>query len=171
MKRAMSKWFRKTRCDKVHKMLSAYIDKQLDSREQQMVEAHLKTCQACRAEHDSLQQTTKLLRHVPLVSPTRPFIICQTKPLVRDGIFNALRITTVVAAFLLTIVLVGDMMGAFHKRPPPAPPGWQLMEERYTWPVRETEYALLGMTAVLAGVTFIYWRKRKREKLEKFSRR
>lgn len=164
MKRAMFEWFRKTRCSKVHEMLSAYIDRELSPQEHQVVETHLKTCQACRAEHDSLRQAVNLLHRMPVASPRRSFAISEAKAVPRKGVLKALSAVTVVAALCLIIVMAGDVMHAFDTPPLPVPPWPQPAQvEKYVWPVRETEYGLLGATIVLAGITVVYWQKRRKK--------
>ena len=167
----MFKRFKKTQCSKVQKMLSAYMDRQLSLQEQEMVEQHLRICRNCQAELDSLQRTVALLHHLPLLSPRRSFAISEAKPVPRRSTLGALRIATVVAAAFLVVVVLGDMMHVFGEPPqaPPQPPppaeGWEpSQEEGYTWPVRETEYGLLGVTITLAGVTIAYWHKKRKSR-------
>jgi hypothetical protein len=154
--------FKKTQCSKVQKMLSAYMDRQLSLQEQEMVEQHLRICRNCQAELDSLQRTVSLLRCIPLVGPQRSFAISEAKPVPRRSALGALRIATVVAVLCLATIFCGDVMHVFDTPPPPSPGPWEPSQwERYTWPLRETEYGLLGVTLTLAGVTIAYWRKKR----------
>jgi len=158
----MFKRSKKTKCDKVQKMLSAYMDRQLSLPEQEMVEQHLKVCQNCQAELDSLRETVNLLHRMPMASPRCSFVISKAKLAPRRSVFGALRIATVVAALCLATIFCGDVMHVFDRPPPPSPGPWEpSQEEGYTWPVRETEYGLLGVTLTLTGVTIVYWRKKR----------
>jgi len=160
--------FKKTQCNKVQKMLAAYMDRQLSLQEQEMVEQHIRTCRHCQAELDSLHKTVSILHHLPLATSQRSFAISEAKPVPRRSTLSALRIATAVAATSLLVVVVGDMMHIFGEppqalpQPPPPAEGWEPPpEEGYTWPVRETEYSLLGVTLTLAGVTIAYQHKKR----------
>jgi hypothetical protein len=167
--------FRKEKCSTMQQMLSAYIDGQLDSKEQELVEHHLETCHACQTELDSLRQTLGLLHRMPVASPTRSFAITEASPVPRKAIFSVLRIATTVAALLLAVVFSGDVLHTFDS--PTTPPPHELFEipppepgetppapQRYTWPVRETEYGLLAATIILGTATIIYWQRARRQK-------
>jgi len=160
---SMFKRFKETQCDKMQKLLTAYIDGQLSLPEQEMVEQHLKVCQNCQAELDSLRETVNLLHRMPMASPRCSFVISKAKLAPRRSVFGALRIATVVAALCLATIFCGDVMHVFDTPPPPSPGPWEPSQwERYTWPVRETEYGLLGVTVTLAGVTIALWQRTKK---------
>jgi hypothetical protein len=169
----MFNWFRKEKCGATHQMLSAYIDGQLDSQEQELVESHIETCHVCQAKLDSLRQTVGLLHRMPVVHPTRSFAVTEVSPALRKATFTGLRIATAAAALLLVLIFSGDILHTFDTPPLTnvyeVPPPVQLEPEetppdRYTWPVREAEYSLLGVTIILGAVTIIYWQRARRKK-------
>lgn len=60
-------------CRRVSSLLSAYLDAELTGAEMLEVRAHLEACRACRAEHESLQQTKHLLASLALRAPRPEF--------------------------------------------------------------------------------------------------
>jgi hypothetical protein len=70
----------KSGCQKLKGMLSPYIDHQLTSSEQGVVEAHLERCEACQRELESLRAVVNLVHRVPMVSPPRSFTIAEAVP-------------------------------------------------------------------------------------------
>lgn len=56
----------------ITKWLNAYLDGELSGNLLHLVETHLVECQACRAEYQSLQQLSGILREAPLPEPISP---------------------------------------------------------------------------------------------------
>ncbi len=56
-------------------LLSDYMDKQLNAREQAIVEEHLRSCPACAADLRSLQATVQTLQSLPAVAVPRTFVL------------------------------------------------------------------------------------------------
>lgn len=163
----MKSWLkhpRKTECDKVREWLSPYLDDELDSGERQRVASHLESCQSCREELDSLRKTVSLVRRIPVIEPRRSFTISEAVKKTWDGTLKALCAAAAVIAVFLIIVFIGDISHFFDAAPLPSAPWPQPPEvEKYYWPVRETEFGLLGVFVVLTIVIFVYWRKRVRK--------
>lgn len=109
--------FRKDKCSQTRGMLSAYIDQQLGLQEQEGVEKHLKACQGCQQELDSLRATVQLLHRVPQVSPARSFAVTEPKPLPRWSPFPVLRTATAVVAAFLVLVFALDAVNVFETGP------------------------------------------------------
>ncbi|MDO8588312.1 MAG: MG2 domain-containing protein [Armatimonadota bacterium] len=61
------------RCDRVRKLLSAYIDGQIDPERLRRVEEHLESCEACRRELFDLRQSVNALSETPLEDPGARF--------------------------------------------------------------------------------------------------
>jgi len=60
-------------CQKIKKLLNPYIDQVLDAESAQQVEEHLKSCPACRQEHQRLKQTVTSLNSLPEESTPHNF--------------------------------------------------------------------------------------------------
>lgn len=58
-------------------LLSAYLDDEVTTRERDLVENHLVTCEACNLELESLSWTVNLLGQLPQVPPPRTFYITE----------------------------------------------------------------------------------------------
>ena len=58
-------------------LLSAYLDDEVTTRERDLVENHLVTCEACNLELESLSWTVNLLGQMPQVSPPRTFYVTE----------------------------------------------------------------------------------------------
>ena len=157
-------WFKglqKTQCDLVRELLSPYIDDELDPEERQRVDSHLQSCQSCREEFDSIRKTISLVQSMPVIEPRRSFAISETKKKTWDGRLKALSAATVLVAVFLLVVFIGDIGHYFDALPLPSTP-WPQPPEigKYYWPVRETEFGLLGSLIALTITTFVYWRKK-----------
>ncbi|NQT48889.1 MAG: zf-HC2 domain-containing protein [Chloroflexi bacterium] len=109
--------FRKDRCSQTRDLLSAYTDGQLDLKEQERVEQHLKVCPACREEIGSLQATVQLLHRVPQESPARSFAVAEPRPVPRWSPFPVLRTATAVVAVFLVFFFAADMYNLFGTGP------------------------------------------------------
>jgi len=160
----MKSWLkhpRKTECDNVREWLSPYLDDELDAGERQRVTSHLESCQACREELDSLRKTVSLVRRMPVIEPRHSFAISEAVKKTWDGMLKVLCAATTLVAIFLVLVFIGDIGHYFDAPILPAPPWPQLPQvAQYYWPVRETEFALLGVFVALVVVTIVYWRKR-----------
>ncbi len=157
-------WFKglqKTQCDLVRELLSPYIDDELDLEERQRVDSHLQSCQSCREEFDSIRKSASLVRSMPVIEPRRSFAVSEAKRKTWDGRLKALSAATVLVAVSLLVVFIGDIGHYFDALPLPSTP-WPQPPEigKYYWPVRETEFGLLGLFIVLAIATIVYWLKK-----------
>jgi hypothetical protein len=99
----------------VEERLSAYLDGELPSQEQQSVGRHLATCQACRWQFDTLQQTVQWTRGLPSVPVPRVFTIQAAAqparpPRRRPSFIPLLQGATALVALLLVVVVAGDIM-------------------------------------------------------------
>jgi anti-sigma factor RsiW len=56
-------------CQSVRKKLSAYQDGEATTAEKDAIDAHLRTCEACRKQHEALLQTYRMLRSLPEIEP------------------------------------------------------------------------------------------------------
>jgi len=66
-------WFRRNEHDE--EQLSAYLDGELDSRQAEIVERHLATCESCAALLEELRSTQTLLSELPAQTPRRSFVL------------------------------------------------------------------------------------------------
>lgn len=114
--------FRKTECQKMRGMLSEYIDKRMSAIQQEGLEAHLRACQACRVELESLQSTVDLLHRVPLVPVPHSFTLTEVEPVRRPVALSVLRAATAVAALALVVLLLGDAFGYYGGTAPASVP-------------------------------------------------
>ena len=56
-------------CRSIGKKLSAYHDGEVTMAERDAIQAHLRTCQACRQKHAALLMTYRMLRSLPEIEP------------------------------------------------------------------------------------------------------
>jgi anti-sigma factor RsiW len=56
-------------CQSVRKKLSAYQDRELRPADKDAIEAHLRTCEACRKKYEALLQTYRMLRGLSEIKP------------------------------------------------------------------------------------------------------
>jgi len=108
----------KSECRKVKGMLSPYIDHQLTSSEQGLVDAHIEQCQACRMELESLRAVVSLVHRVPLASPPRSFAIAKAVPRRRAVPVAVFSAATAVAVLLLAFFFVSDGLNIFSSQVP-----------------------------------------------------
>jgi hypothetical protein len=118
----MARWF--TKRDREHErrdeLLSAYLDGQLGAEERARLEAQLASDPALRVELEALRRTVALVRDLPRVPVPRNFILPQTmvarpRPVLlrsRRLLAPLLTTATSIAALLLVVVLVGDLLSA-----------------------------------------------------------
>ncbi|HUX88107.1 MAG TPA: zf-HC2 domain-containing protein [Chloroflexota bacterium] len=93
----------------VHEMLSEYLDGQLDEATRQRVEAHLVTCADCRADYETLRQTVRVLRQLPMRAVPRGFAITASAPPRRGALFW-LRVTNSALAALFIALLAARLV-------------------------------------------------------------
>src|SRR5918911_2997820 len=105
----------------VWRLLSAYIDNNLDKATHEEVRAHLEECPDCRADYIELRATRRMLRSLPVVPPPRAFTLTEEAVAHRPGLFarlltprNAPRLATgsALAFTLLVFVLLGNVLAA-----------------------------------------------------------
>ncbi|HEX77374.1 MAG TPA: hypothetical protein G4O03_03055 [Dehalococcoidia bacterium] len=123
----MFEWFRKGACYQARERLSAYLDGQLPSPEQQELAEHLERCEACRAELETLRATVEWLHRLSTVVPPRSFTLREIRPAPRQPVFIGLRVATALAVLLLAAVVVGDWLDAFPQAPPAEQPEARVM--------------------------------------------
>ena len=165
----------KSECQKVKGMLSPYIDRQLTSSEQGLVEAHLERCEACCRELESLRAVVNLVHRVPLVSPPRSFAIAEVVPKQRAVPVAVFSAATAVAVLLLAFFFVSDALNLFASEvpveeqfreevlmiegaPDVAGAGYETVEN---WPFWQLEVAFAALVVVLGALTIIWWRRSK----------
>ncbi len=165
----MKRWLKgksKTNCDRIKDMLSPYQDDELEPDERQRVEMHLKSCPICREELNSLQKTMDLVRQIPVIGSSRSFAITERKAVNKtwNARLKVLSGVTALVAVILVLIFIGDVRHYFDALPLPPPPFPQPPEiNQYFWPVRETEFGLLGTLFALAVYTLFYWVSRHRK--------
>lgn len=100
--------------------LSAYLDGELAPREQNDVEHHLATCQACQWDLNTLRQTVQWMEELPAVPLPRVFTVPapaqrERAPRRRWSFLPVLQGATVLVALLLFFAVAGDFwMGGFR---------------------------------------------------------
>ena len=113
-------------CRHIRKKLSAYQDRELNPAENDAIETHLRTCEACRKEHEALLQTYRMLRSMPEIEPapglSRQIMDSATRTQISvwdRALTGALRLfpapaamATLAVAGLLTGVLLGNFLTA-----------------------------------------------------------
>jgi hypothetical protein len=60
-------------CSRVQNSLSAYLDSELPGEEMLRIRDHLHRCEGCRAEHEAVSQTRRLMRALGGAEPRHPF--------------------------------------------------------------------------------------------------
>ena len=113
----MFRGLRKTDCEKARGMLSAYIDGHLTNKECEAVESHLKGCEKCRHELESLRATVDILHLMPMVSTPRSFALERVEPLRRPRALVVLRAATAICVVLLAFVFISDSINIFEQPP------------------------------------------------------
>ena len=95
--------------------LSAYLDGEVLGEEAARIERHLKQCDDCRLELDSLKQTAQLLERLPRLAVPRSFLLPASAAAskrtfkARSRVYHSLQGATVLAALLVAFILVGDV--------------------------------------------------------------
>lgn len=94
--------------------LSAYLDGELTSREQEAVKHHLETCSACQWDLETLEQTIQWTRELPALTVPRVFTIPVPPEPVRSprrwNLLPVLQGATALIAVLLVFAVAGDMV-------------------------------------------------------------
>jgi len=120
-------------CQSVRKKLSAYQDGEVTSAEKDAIDAHLRTCEACRKQHEALLQTYRMLRGLPEIEPapglTRRIVDSGTRaqePFWVRALGETFRLlptpaamVALAAAGLLVGTMLGNLLieGQFHSSP------------------------------------------------------
>jgi len=108
-------------------LLSAYLDGQVTPQECAWVERHLRHCEACAYELETLRYTTRLLSAVPQVKVPHAFTLSEAD--VRRSMVHLrvrrlslyLQGATALVAALLLVVVVGDILLTPPRLGPPQP--------------------------------------------------
>lgn len=144
--------------------LSAYMDGELPASEAARVEKHLRECNRCQRELDSLCRLTDLMRQVPTKAVPRPFFISEETaterrgPRARSWVYGTLRTASVLATLLLVFVIGGDLLffgrvallpGLGMGRPAIAPVSEELMMAEQPMVTVVTEQAVEAVEAEL----------------------
>jgi len=106
--------FLKGKCHKFQVMLSPYIDGRVTPAEKKALESHLASCQKCRRELESLQDTVRLLHCVPMEAVPRTFTVIEAKPAAAPRVLVPMRWATAIAVLVLVLLFAGDL---FHVYP------------------------------------------------------
>ena len=120
-------------CQSVRKKLSAYQDGEVTTAEKDSIDAHLRTCQACRKQHEALLHTYRMLRSLPEIKPApglaRQIVDSATRaqePFWVRALGEAFRLlparaamVALAAAGLLGGTMLGNLLigGQFHSSP------------------------------------------------------
>jgi hypothetical protein len=97
-------------------LLSAYLDNQVVAAERVRIEGHLRTCETCQRELNTLRQTVALLRAMPRVPVPRAFTLSEAqvgirRPAGRPAWYGgALRGMAAVTAMVLVAVVAATLL-------------------------------------------------------------
>ncbi len=160
----MKTWFKrfyKTECSRTKEQLTSYLDGELGDREQERLELHLKSCQSCREEYNSLGQTISLLHHMPEVSSERTFRIDEKNVTTKPGDRKLLILYRTVAGvtIILVLVCIGDFGHLFT-------PSGDTSLGGYFWLVRGIELGLFVILVVLGLRILIHLFRRRKNRLK-----
>ena len=78
--------FNRNECSRTRRILSGYMDRCLNPEDRHVVDEHLRACQGCREELESLRATVTLLRRLPEVTPSRSFAVTPVAPVPSRGL-------------------------------------------------------------------------------------
>ncbi|MDD4874155.1 MAG: zf-HC2 domain-containing protein [Dehalococcoidales bacterium] len=157
----MKTWFNpfiKSECLRTRARLTSYLDCELSDKEQQELKLHLKSCQSCCEEYNSLRQTISLLQHMPEIRSEHTFRIDEKNVTKKtcDRKLLILSRTAAVVAIILVLVCIGDL-GHLFTPTGDSPLGGQF------WLVRGVELGLLVALIVLISCILVeLHRQRKR---------
>lgn len=113
LKRLFGWWPKKTDCEWVAPLLSAYIDNQVSAEQRHRMEAHLRTCASCSDELSSLRATVDLLRSLPVVPAPRSFTLparAAPRPSLSPAFFYLRNATAAVAVLLVALLAGGPVL-------------------------------------------------------------
>lgn len=132
--------------------LSAYIDGQITSSEQDRLEARLENEPALQVALDDLRAMKQKLGELPKLRAPRNFTLTPEMVIQRRYMrrYNSLRLASAVAGILLVLVFVGDNVRYDNAALPPAPEAQRLVDE-FEMPAEEpdaTAAAGEGLNAV-----------------------
>ena len=109
------------KCSKVQKKLSAYQDRELESREQEQVRNHLLSCQSCREQYEKLERVWQTLGGLEEIHPDPWFyrqIVRKIRESRKQRLFPSLQwvprlLPAPVIVFMLLVVgiLTGTYLG------------------------------------------------------------
>jgi predicted anti-sigma-YlaC factor YlaD len=110
------------KCRSAQKKLSAYQDRELESREQEQVRCHLLSCQTCREQYENLEQVWQTMGELEEIHPDQWFyqqIVRKIREPRQQGLLpNFQRVfrlmpSLVIASILLVIgILAGTYLGS-----------------------------------------------------------
>ncbi|MCR4405742.1 MAG: zf-HC2 domain-containing protein [Anaerolineae bacterium] len=107
-------------CPQFSEQMSLALDKQLSAREENELRAHLRTCDACRAQWDALQEIERLFATAPLISPPACFAVRVSARLAeresrRQIIFGVLALVIgAVVLGLISLASLGEVAPALY---------------------------------------------------------
>ena len=115
------------KCIKVQKKLSAYQDRELESREQEQVKSHLLSCQSCREQYEKLDWVWQTLGELEQIHPDPWFyqqIVRKIKEPRERGllpilqhVFQLFRAQVIVSSIILIVgLLTGTYLGSILTR-------------------------------------------------------
>ena len=136
-------------CRHIRKKLSAYQDGEVEPAEKEAIEDHLRTCDACRKEHEALIHTYEMFMSLPDMEPSLGLssriaekVIRADEPVWVRVLGGALRLVPGPAA-MATLGIVGLLGGALL--------GNMLTDDRYR---ASSEFTYdSGRTTTLASLT------------------
>jgi anti-sigma factor RsiW len=97
-------------------LLSAYLDNQVAAAERDRIEGHLRACETCQRELDTLRQTVAMLRAMPRVPVPRAFTLSEVqvgirRPAARPAWYGgALRGLAAVTAMVLVALVATTLL-------------------------------------------------------------
>ena len=97
-------------------LLSAYLDNQVTVAERDRIEGHLRACETCQREFDTLRQTVVLLRAMPRMPVPRAFTLSEVqvgirRPVARPAWYGgALRGFAAVTAMVLVALVASTLL-------------------------------------------------------------
>jgi predicted anti-sigma-YlaC factor YlaD len=108
-------------CQSIRKKLSAYQDGEVTTYEKATIETHLRSCEACRTEHEALLLTYRTLKDLPEIEPAPELsrqIMNRTvrvqEPFwvrVLVSAFQSLPVSTAMVILTAAGLLIGTIMG------------------------------------------------------------
>jgi predicted anti-sigma-YlaC factor YlaD len=114
------------KCRSVQKKLSAYQDRELESREQEQVRSHLLDCQSCREQFSELERVWKIVAQFEEIHPD-PWFYRQLVRKIKEPheqallptlqhVFRLFRAPVTISAILIIGLLAGTYLGSILAR-------------------------------------------------------